>query len=509
MSAGPVPDLSDAFDAANASAIDVAVNLLWCVPGKVGGSEQYLVRQLLGLASQPAGFVPTIYCLPSFVDAHPDLAELFPMVTASITGDDRKRRVLTEHTWLARRTKSADLVHHGGGTAPRFGGGPVVLTIHDLQYETFPDYISAAKLRYLRAVMPRSVARADVITVPTEYVRGHGHRPLRRRCRSGGRGAARCRARHRRARLVPSSSCGATTGSGRVGCWCFPAITHPHKGHGFLLDVMAAHWDDPDLRLVLMGGPGSADDEVRPTDRATRTGSTRRPDGTRRRPRPRRTDPPRRGTRVPERVRRIRGAGRRGDGVGDTGDLLRSGRVERGRGRWWPGAAARPGGVGRCARPRRIRSRCDAPCRAAAVRPCSPPRSPAKGSPRRIAWRSLRHEPPTLGGHRRALPALRSRQRADRHGDDADRRRTGGARTPGARRDGTAVVPDPRNRTGVDRPVGATARRPSGGRSRVSTRSPATTSRTWSVGPWASSGTRRSPGSRGCGPQDGSVGPTS
>jgi glycosyltransferase involved in cell wall biosynthesis len=46
-------------------------------------------------------------------------------------------------------------------------------------------------------------------------------------------------------------------GSGRV--IVFPAITHPHKGHAFLLDVMAQHWDDPDLRLVLLGGQGLAD----------------------------------------------------------------------------------------------------------------------------------------------------------------------------------------------------------------------------------------------------------
>jgi hypothetical protein len=31
----------------------VLVNMLWCVPGRVGGSEEYLVRQLLGLAEQP------------------------------------------------------------------------------------------------------------------------------------------------------------------------------------------------------------------------------------------------------------------------------------------------------------------------------------------------------------------------------------------------------------------------------------------------------------------------
>lgn len=246
---------------ASFSAIDVAVNLLWCVPGEVGGSEQYLVRQLIGLAAQPASFVPTIYCLPSFVDAHPELAQKFPMVTASITGQDRKRRVVTEHTWLARRTRSADVVHHGGGTTPSFGGSPIVLTIHDLQYETFPEYTSAAKLRYLRTMMPRSVDRADVIAVPTEYVRTtvvdrfgvdpdrvvvvrHGVEP------DIGSG--------RRSEFELRRDFG--LGSGRV--LVFPAITHPHKGHEFLLDVMAQHWTDPDLRLVLLGGRGAADAAV-------------------------------------------------------------------------------------------------------------------------------------------------------------------------------------------------------------------------------------------------------
>ncbi len=49
-------------------------------------------------------------------------------------------------------------------------------------------------------------------------------------------------------------------GSGPV--LVFPAITHPHKGHRFLLDVMARHWTDPDLRLVLLGGEGAAHAEV-------------------------------------------------------------------------------------------------------------------------------------------------------------------------------------------------------------------------------------------------------
>lgn len=249
------------LDAPPISAVKVGVNLLWCVPGEVGGSEEYLVRQLMGLASQPAGFVPTIYCLPSFVDAHPELERLYPMVTAGITGRDRGRRILTEHVWLSRRTKSADVVHHGGGTTPRIGRRPVVLTIHDLQYETFPEYLSSTKLRYLRTTMPRSVARADVITVPTEYVRStvierfpvdpadvlvvrHGVEP---------EFGTRTRSEFELRRDYG-------LGGGRV--LVFPAITHPHKGHLFLLDVMARCWKDPDLRLVMLGGAGAADVDV-------------------------------------------------------------------------------------------------------------------------------------------------------------------------------------------------------------------------------------------------------
>src|SRR4029077_20142632 len=89
--------------------------------------------QLLSLAADPGGFRPTLYCLPAFVDAHAELAALYPVVAAPISGAHRPRRVVAENTWLARRSWSADLVHHGGGTVPTVGRGPIVLTIHDLQ----------------------------------------------------------------------------------------------------------------------------------------------------------------------------------------------------------------------------------------------------------------------------------------------------------------------------------------------------------------------------------------
>ena len=241
--------------------VDVAVNLMWCVPGQVGGSEQYLVRQLLGLAEQSSEFRPTLYCLASFGEVHPELAARFPIVPAPISGTDRPRRIIAEHTWLRRRTRGVDLVHHGGGTAPLGGTRPFVLTIHDLQFLTHPDYLSPSKLRYLSSVVPRSVRAASVVAVPTDYVRRtvvdaygpdpsrvivvpHGVEPT-----LGADAPAEDELRQRYG-----------LGAGRV--IVFPAITHPHKGHRFLLDVMAQHWGDPDLRLVLLGGAGTADREV-------------------------------------------------------------------------------------------------------------------------------------------------------------------------------------------------------------------------------------------------------
>ncbi|MEZ5251630.1 MAG: hypothetical protein R2713_21195 [Ilumatobacteraceae bacterium] len=46
------------------------------------------------------------------------------------------------------RTGGFDVVQHGGGTAPMPVQRPYVLTVHDLQYRTYPEYFGATKRRY-------------------------------------------------------------------------------------------------------------------------------------------------------------------------------------------------------------------------------------------------------------------------------------------------------------------------------------------------------------------------
>jgi glycosyltransferase involved in cell wall biosynthesis len=236
----------------------VAVNLSWCIPGKVGGSEEYLCRQLLGLDTT---FDTTLFVPRGFAEAHPELVARFPMVSARGDGRSRARRVASESGWLYRRTADFDLVHHGGGTIPPVRRSPTLLTIHDLQYREFPGYFRPHKLAYLRFTMPRSAKRATAIAVPTEFVKNtvhdaYGIDPARIHVVPHG--------------IEPSLGSNATPidelrSRYRLGSEpfvVFPAMTHPHKGHGFLLDVMERSWIDQGVRLILIGGAGSVEADV-------------------------------------------------------------------------------------------------------------------------------------------------------------------------------------------------------------------------------------------------------
>ena len=235
----------------------VGVNLTWIAPGRVGGSEEYLTRQLLGLPSD--GFDLELYCSPAFTRSHPELAERFAMVPTPIDRDNRAIRIGLEHSWLPARSRRVDVVHHGGGTMPIELRRPTVLTVHDLQYRTFPQYFSSGRRRYLELMMRSSVGRATVVAVPTEYVRstvvtGFDVDPDRVTVVPHGvpdvsilpAAIAAARERH---------------GLGDRPYVVYPAITHPHKGHRVLIEMLAA--SDDDLMLVLIGGEGAAEPTLR------------------------------------------------------------------------------------------------------------------------------------------------------------------------------------------------------------------------------------------------------
>ena len=248
-------------------ALRVAVNLLWCRPGLVGGSEEYLTRQLLGLCAvdpEHAAIVATVYASRAYATAHREITAEFRVESPALAVDRRAVRIALEHTWLAHRTRAVDVVHHGGGTAPAGGRAPVVLTIHDLQYLRFPQYFSRARLGYLRLAVPRSVRRAAVVTTPTHYVAARvveafDIAPERVMVVPHGIAIDDPAAPHyvERAHIERVRN---AFDLGDRPYVVYPAITHPHKNHAMLIEALGRSGDD--LVLIAPGGRGAADDEV-------------------------------------------------------------------------------------------------------------------------------------------------------------------------------------------------------------------------------------------------------
>ncbi len=236
--------------------VGIAVNLLWLAPGRVGGSEEYLVRQLAGL---PDDVDVTLYGTPTLRAAHPELTTRFATSELRVRRDSRALRIVAEHSWLSWATRAAAVVHHGGGTAPLGARRPYVLTVHDLQYLTYPEHFGRARLTYLRRMMPRSVRHASVVTAPSAYVRSTV---------IGAFGAD-----PDRVVVVPhgvpdpppitDDAIGAARERYRIGPHpyvVYPAISHPHKRQALLVDMLD-HLD-PDVRLVLLGGVGDGEREL-------------------------------------------------------------------------------------------------------------------------------------------------------------------------------------------------------------------------------------------------------
>jgi glycosyltransferase involved in cell wall biosynthesis len=235
--------------------VRVGVNLLWLVPGEVGGSETWATGLLRQLAEHPPGPEVVVFASPALLAAHPWL-DAFTVVRAP-GGTSRPKRVLAEATWLAWAARRArvDVLHHPGGTVPLLRWTPSVLTIHDLQPLAMPAHFSKRKLAYLRRRLGPSAAAARVTTGVSEFTRADL--------------VARLGVPDDRTAVTPPAV-DPTPPAADVDVraalrldrpWLlFPAITYPHKDHAVLVRALA---DLPDLLLVLTGGAGPEEAALR------------------------------------------------------------------------------------------------------------------------------------------------------------------------------------------------------------------------------------------------------
>ena len=235
----------------------VGINLLWLVPGEVGGSEQSTVATVAALGDlAPDDLDLRLFVLPAFASAHPELAAALPTEVAEIDGRSRVRRVLAESTWLHERTVGLDLVHHAGGTVPARRSAPAVLTLHDLQPLEARTTHSWIKRGYLGQAVPAALRASRRVAVPSEFVR----RTVLERFRTPPEQVVVVpHAVPLRPPGTPRDTLVARYGlTGPV--VLYPAITYPHKDHATLLAAFERVLDrHPDAVLVLSGGVGSSE----------------------------------------------------------------------------------------------------------------------------------------------------------------------------------------------------------------------------------------------------------
>ena len=263
----------------------VAINLLWLVPGTVGGSEESTVSSVRGLVDlAPSDLDVRLVVARAFADAYPDVVGALPTRVVPGVGGSRLRRVAAETSWARRAFRGADLVHHAGGTAPVGGRRPYVLTLHDLQpLQPDEDRIHEGgathgriKRAYLQAMVPRSVQGARTVVVPSGFVRdtvldATDLDPARVVTVHHGVEAA--------AAATPVDEVSQRYGlDGPV--VLYPAITYPHKDHATLVEAFARVLvDHPTALLVLTGRGDAAEADLRQRiDRLGIVGRVRRTD---------------------------------------------------------------------------------------------------------------------------------------------------------------------------------------------------------------------------------------
>jgi glycosyltransferase involved in cell wall biosynthesis len=245
----------------------IGCNLLWVDPGQVGGSEEYCVRLLHAFAQRHdhhADLEVHLLVNRRVVEAHPALVDSFPVEVAPISGADKPSRILAENTWMVRagRRLRLDLVHHLGGTMPFVRSCPGVVLIHDLQPWAFPEYFSATKRLYLRAMVPRSVRRARAVTTLSRWVqRDVSERlsvPLERMTPIPP-GADD----HEPPPVETTIAVLRRHGLEDRPFFLYPAITYRHKNHATLVRAFAeVNRNAPSTVLVLTGGEADAEHDV-------------------------------------------------------------------------------------------------------------------------------------------------------------------------------------------------------------------------------------------------------
>lgn len=152
----------------------VGVNLSRIDPADLHHADHALLDSLGAVAADPPDDLEIVlFASRALLKARPALAEAFETHALPFPPGSAALRVVAEHTWLrlAVRRAHLDLLHDAGGTSPGSVDVPRILSVHDLAPLERPRGIGWLRVAYHRRMVPRAVAGAASVIVPSEFVR--------------------------------------------------------------------------------------------------------------------------------------------------------------------------------------------------------------------------------------------------------------------------------------------------------------------------------------------------
>jgi glycosyltransferase involved in cell wall biosynthesis len=153
--------------------VRVALNLVFLVPGEVGGMETY-ARELIPRLAALEGIEPVclVNCEAAGAGGGPWGAAC-PMEVVPVHARSRVQWVRGEQQHVPRIAArlGADLVHSLASTAPLWGRVPRVTTIHDLNYLMVPEAHFGLRGLGMRVLVPAAARRSRRIIVDAASTR--------------------------------------------------------------------------------------------------------------------------------------------------------------------------------------------------------------------------------------------------------------------------------------------------------------------------------------------------
>ena len=152
----------------------VALNLLYLIPGVVGGTETYATSLIHALAKADADNDYVVYVNRGAADLDVTPASNFRRVVCPFIALKRIVRYSWEQGVLPLQLRRANpaLVHSLGYVAPLAAKGPHVVSVHDLNYLGHTGRRTAAGRRAFRFFVEQSVKRAAHVITISEFSRG-------------------------------------------------------------------------------------------------------------------------------------------------------------------------------------------------------------------------------------------------------------------------------------------------------------------------------------------------